>query len=147
MIKVLICCGGGFSSSYMAKALQDDIISKGYQEKMTVDFSPFLESYQVKDNYDVVMCCPHLTLKVSEYLEKYGKNVPYYIFPSMMYGRMYVKDIYRDALDIIEGFKQTQMNPFFFPGEDGYFVSKRVHCYRHYHPDYTPEQLKKDPDH
>lgn len=142
-IKVLICCGGGFSSSYMVKTLRDDIHAKGYQEKMLVEFSPFVTSYKVKDNYDVVMCCPHLTLNLADYLEKYGKNVPYYVFPSLMYGRMNAKDIYQDALDIIEGFKRTHMNPFCFPGESGYMISKRDHCYRHHYPDYTPDQLEQ----
>ena len=142
MIKVLICCGGGFSSSYMVQRVQDDIIAKGYADKLMVEYSPFDMSYKVKDNFDVVMCCPHMALHLEAYVNHYGKNVPYYVFPSKMYGRMYVEDIYQDALDIIEGFKKTQMNPFHFPGEENYMTSKRTHSYRHHFPDYKVEDLE-----
>ena len=77
MIKVLICCGGGFSSSYMVKKVQDSIIEKGYQDRMTVDYSPFDLSFKVKDDYDVVMCCPHMALNLPKFLEEHGKNVPH----------------------------------------------------------------------
>ena len=142
MIKVLICCGGGFSSSYMVKRVQNDIIAKGYQDKLMVEYSPFDLSAKVKDNFDVVMCCPHVALHLEAHLKAYGRNVPYYIFPNKMYGRMYVEDIYQDALDIIEGFEKTGMNPFHFPGEGNYMASQRTHSYRHHFPQYKPEDLE-----
>jgi PTS system cellobiose-specific IIB component len=137
-IRILICCGGGFSSSYMMKKVQNEIIERGWQDKVMIDYSPFDLSYRVKDQYDVVMCCPHLALSIPEYLEKHGKNVPIYILPGKMYGRMYLDDIYQDALDIIDGFRKTGQNPFYFPDEEHYMSSQRIHSYRHYHPEYFP---------
>ena len=39
MVKILICCGGGFSSSVLVKHVQDQIAEKGYQDRVRVDFS------------------------------------------------------------------------------------------------------------
>ena len=133
MIRILICCGGGFSSSVLVKRVQDQIAEKGYQDKIQVDFSSI---YLVEDkfsNYDVVMCCPHLSNSLPHFIELCGGSVPFYLLPTRMYGLLNARDIYEDALDIIEQFKITKKNPFCFPGEENYFSVQRTHSYRREH--------------
>ena len=50
MIRVLLCCGGGFSSSYVAERMKKEIIAKNLSDQLEMEFSPFslvlLEIYQ-----------------------------------------------------------------------------------------------------
>lgn len=130
MIKILICCLGGFSSSSMTKNLQKNIINMGYEDKMEVKFSPFSLASELLDEVDVIMACPHLGYKIPEFINKHGNSVPIYVIPPRMYGTMYVDDIYEDALDIVNEYKETKMNPFHFPNEERNIRIKRIHSYR-----------------
>ncbi len=118
MLSVCICCGGGFSNSVLMRKLKSELVEKGYDDKLKIGFCPFKEVHEHYDEYDVVMACPHLSYKIGDYIEKYGNQVPIYVIPAMMYGTMNVKEVYRDALDIYEGYKKTHKNPMYFPGED-----------------------------
>lgn len=130
MVKILICCGGGFSSSAMATKVQKEIIEKNMQDKVSIEFYPFSIAYEIIDQFDVLMACPHLKYNVPKFLEKHGSKIPIYLLPPKMYGSMHIEDVYEDALDIIEGFKETKMNPFHFPNEDNVIRIKRIHSYR-----------------
>ena len=41
MIRMLICCAGGFSSSAMAEKAKKEIIEKHMEDKISIDFAPF----------------------------------------------------------------------------------------------------------
>ncbi len=131
MIKILICCLGGFSSSAMSVKMSKEIIEKGYENQVSINFQPFSLSHDVMSQYDVIMCCPHLKFEIGSFMKKYDDiDTPIYLLPPKMYGSMNVEDVYEDAQDIIEGFKKTQMNPFHFPNEDNVLRIKRMHSYR-----------------
>lgn len=131
MVKILICCLGGFSSSAMSVKMSNEIKEKGYEDQISIDFQPFALSHDMMNQYDVVMCCPHLKFEISTFMKKYGDiETPIYLLPPKMYGSMNVEDVYEDALDIVEGFKETKMNPFHFPNEDNVMRIKRVCSYR-----------------
>lgn len=131
MVKILICCLGGFSSSAMSVKMSKEIKEKGYEDRVSIDFQPFALSHKVMDQYDVVMCCPHLKFEIGSFMKKYGEiETPIYLLPPKMYGSMNVEDVYEDALDIVEGFKETKTNPFHFPNEDNVMRIKRICSYR-----------------
>lgn len=131
MVKILICCLGGFSSSAMSVKMSNDIKELGYEDKVSIDFQPFSLSHTVLNNYDVVMCCPHLKFEMTKYLQKYTDiNKPLYLLPPKMYGTMNVEDVYEDALDIIEGYQKNPVNPWHFEGEDNVMRIKRVCSHR-----------------
>lgn len=131
MVKILICCLGGFSSSAMSVKMSNEIKEKGYEDRVSIDFMPFTLSHEVMDQYDVVMCCPHLKFTIGTFMQKHENiETPIYLLPPKMYGTMNVEDVYEDALDIVEGFKETKMNPFHFPNEDNVMRIKRVCSYR-----------------
>ena len=131
VVKILICCLGGFSSSAMSVKMSNEIKEKGYEDKISIDFQPFALSHDVMNQYDVVMCCPHLKFEISTFMKKYGDiETPIYLLPPKMYGSMNVEDVYEDALDVVEGFKETKMNPFHFPNEDNVMRIKRICSYR-----------------
>ncbi|MFR1449484.1 MAG: PTS sugar transporter subunit IIB [Beduini sp.] len=132
MIKILICCLGGFSSSTMSVKMSKEIDEKGYNDRVSINFLPFATASRGElDAYDVVMCCPHLKFDVSKFAKTHPNcSTPIYLLPPKMYGSMCVEDVYEDALDIIEGFKSHPIIPFHFEGEDNVMRIKRLCSYR-----------------
>lgn len=126
MIKVLICCAGGFSSSAMAEKAKKEIIEKNMGDKISIDFAPFSMAARELGNYDLLMVCPHQKYQIKRYNDEYVKNqVPIYLIPPKIYGIMAIDIVYQDALDIIEIFRNNPQNPCHFPGEDDVLKIKR----------------------
>lgn len=133
MLNILICCGGGFSSSALSVKVAKEIKEKGLEDEVFIDFSPFSLAYEKMEDFDIIMCCPHLKYKVKEVVEKYAHNdIPVYVLPPRMYGTMFFEEVYQDAKDIIEQFKKNPMNPFVFKGEEDILRVKRFVAYRNY---------------
>lgn len=130
MIKILICCEGGLSSSCLANQLKKQCVEKHYEDKLRIDFSDFQSSYKILNQYDVLMACPHLSYKIPGFIKQYGNQLPIYVIPPRMYGNMLIEDIYEDACDILEGYSKSHLNPFHFPHEDKILHVKRLHSYR-----------------
>ena len=86
MIRVLLCCGGGFSSSYVAERMKKEIIAKNLSNQLEMEVSPFSLVLEKIDNFDIIICCPHLNIYVKQLLEKTDVQVPIYILPPRMYG-------------------------------------------------------------
>ena len=119
MIRILICCAGGFSSSAMAANVKKQIEQNGLGQQVAIDFSPLSGAPKVMQHFDVIVTCPHLRYQLKDFNEKAIKNqLPLYVLPPRMYGIMDVNEIYEDALDIVENFKKNPVNPYFFPGEE-----------------------------
>lgn len=131
MIRVLLCCGGGFSSSYVAERMKKEIIAKGLSDQLEMEFSPFSLVLEKIDNFDIIICCPHLNIYVKQLLEKTDVQVPIYVLPPRMYGNMEIEEIYQDVIDLLEIYQQTHMNPVRFPGEDNVLKITRQKAYKH----------------
>lgn len=130
MIKILLCCGGGFSSSAQAVRAQKEIIELGLQDEVSVEFMPASEGVRHFEGFDIIFLCPHRKYKVKEYNDLYVKNqIPMYLMPPKMYGFMKVEDVLQDAKDLLEMFKENPQNPVHFPGEDNVMTIKRAKAY------------------
>ena len=129
LLKILICCGGGFSSSYVTTRMQKEIKEKQLEDEVSIGFSPFSLMNEVIDQYDVVMCCPHLLMPIKQNFKDTG--IPLYVLPPRMYGRMELEEIIDDAKGVIEIYHQTHMNPVHFPGEENILRVKRYKSYNH----------------
>ena len=53
-MKILICCGGGFSSSYVAMRMQNEINARHLENQYQVDFLPFSLILEKFEEYDVI---------------------------------------------------------------------------------------------
>ena len=131
MIRVLLCCGGGFSSSYVAERMKKEIIAKNLSNQLEMEFCPFSLVLENIDNFDIIICCPHLNIYVKQLLEKTDVQVPIYILPPRMYGNMEIEEIYQDVIDLLEIYQQTHMNPVHFPGEENVLKITRQRAYKH----------------
>lgn len=133
MIRILICCLGGFSSSAMVKKVKNEIIENNLQDKMYVEFSPFSNAYKVFHEYDVIMVCPHTRYEVTAFIKKHDDlEIPIYVLLPKMYGQMKAEELYIDAEDIIRGYKETKANPWHFKGEEETMTIKRACSNRNY---------------
>ncbi len=134
MIKILISCGAGMSSSFLTQKLQAACEEKGWSDRYSFDFYPLeaaqVDAPKVVEQYDIVMACPHLRLFVKKLCENNDLHTPIYILPPQMYGTMILEEVVTDAEDVIAGFKEDHMNPWHFPGEDQPLKIRRKTAYR-----------------
>lgn len=117
MLRIVICCGGGMSSSVLSTHMQQQIEEKGWQDEVSVDYKalPFLKKYQA--DYDIAMLCPHLQYYAIQMAEAGELDIPMYVIPARIYGTMDIASIYEDAVDILKVKEHTTENPLHFPGE------------------------------
>ncbi len=133
MIRMLICCAGGFSSSAMAEKAKKEIIEKHMEDKISIDFAPFSMAARELGDYDLMMVCPHQKYQIKRYNDEYVKDqIPIYLIPPRLYGTMAIEEVYQDAVDILEIFKKNPHNPCHFPGEESVLRIKRDVAYAHF---------------
>ena len=111
MIKILLCCGGGFSSSAIATRMEKEIKEKNLEDKYSIEFLPF-----------------GLGLK-NQTIDK-----PLYLLPPKMYGLMKFDEIIVDIEDVMKMYQENPVVPVKFPGEDNLLRITRGVAYRHAHP-------------
>ena len=118
MLKIMITCGGGFSSSALVTHLNKETEEKGLTDRAHFQYCPYDFGGIGGDvgSVDIVMLCPHLAHQSKELAKKYP-NTPFYVIPTRLYGLMAAEEFIEDAEDAIAGWKETGMNPFYFEGE------------------------------
>ena len=136
MLRVVICCGAGMSSSFLCQRLQNETKARGLENEVSFDFFCFEmginSAQEVLKNYDVAMCCPHLNLDIQRFFKKYDTDCAMYVFPPKMYGTLPYDEVLLDARDVYEEYQKTKMKPFHFPGEDHPLKIKRGVAYRNW---------------
>ena len=98
MLRIAICCGGGFSSSALAAHLEKESEEKGLKERASFIFIPILHLLDRMDEVDVAMVCPHMEMQVRKDAPKY--TIPVTIIPPRLYGLMPAQSFIEDAEDI-----------------------------------------------
>jgi len=130
MIRILLCCGGGFSSSALSSKVQKEIYENNMQNNYYIEFSPFSTAHKKMSEFDIIVCCPHLIFDVKKMLKTSNFNLPIYILPPKMYGLMVFKELVLDVVDIINLYNKTKINPVHFPGEENTMIITRSVAYR-----------------
>jgi len=132
MIKILLCCGGGFSSSAIASRMQKEIIDKGYKDRYSIEFLPFTLGLKELDRFDVVILCPHLKVELDKAIKSMKIDKPMYLLPPKMYGLMKFEEIIVDVEDVIKMYNENPTVPVKFPDEDNLLRITRGVAYRHF---------------
>ena len=126
MIRIMICCAGGFSSSALTEKVKKEIIEKGLSDQMMAEFRPFSTSYEYVNDFDIIMACPHQNYKAPAFVKEHNIQIPVYLIPPRLYGTMPAEDLLEDAKDIIEGYNKDHRNPWCFPEETSLLRIKRA---------------------
>lgn len=134
MIRILLCCGGGFSSSAIATRMKKEIKEKNLEDKYSIEFLPFGLGLKELDRFDVVILCPHLKVELDRALKNQTIDKPLYLLPPKMYGLMKFDEIIVDIEDVMKMYQENSVVPVKFPGEDNLLRITRGVAYRHAHP-------------
>jgi len=130
MIKILLCCGGGFSSSALSRKIEKEILENNMQNDYSIEFSAFSLAIKKISEFDIVICCPHLRFDVKNMIKTINPDRPIYILPPKIYGQMNIKALIPDVIDVIDLYNKTKINPVCFPGEEDTFRIARNVAYR-----------------
>lgn len=130
MIKILLCCGGGFSSSALSNKVKKEILENNMQDDYYIEFSPFSLAEQKMSEFDIIVCCPHLKFDVDKMIRTSTPDKPIYILPPVMYGMIRFKELSLDTIDAIALYNKTKINPVSFPGEENIHRVTRGIAYR-----------------
>lgn len=133
MINILLCCGGGFSSSAIAQRMEKEIVEKQLDQQYHIEFLPFSVGLEEMDRFDVIILCPHLKIELERAQKKYQINKPVYLLPPKMYGLMKFEEIRIDIEDVMKMYQENPTVPVKFPGEDNLLRITRGEAYRKYH--------------
>lgn len=118
MLRLVVCCGGGMSSSVLSKKFQDLIQENHWQDQVSVAYQPFTLLSKQQENYDLALLCPHSVYTAKDLIKKGVITIPVYIIPAQLYGSMKPELLLEDAIDILDIYHDTKMNPLHFPHED-----------------------------
>ena len=109
MLRVAICCGGGFSSSTMAEHLNKQLKAKGLEDKVFLEFIPFANLYgddsafitgtnrDRQDEVDVALLCPHLEFDAKRAVAANKLHIPIFLLPMRLYGLVDVENLIEEA--------------------------------------------------
>ena len=121
-LRIAVCCGGGFSSSALAKRMQKEA------ERRNFRYVPFIDLEGAQDEFDVAMLCPHLQYKAVEVADRF--RIPLYIIPPRLYGMMPAEDLLEDAEDVCAIWGETHTNLVAFPDDPPALSIKRTRSHR-----------------
>ena len=129
MLRIAICCGGGFSSSTMAAHLNRQLEESKYKDEVFLEFIPFSGLWgeaaafhsgrmsERQDEVDVALCCPHLEFPAKDAAKQGKLRIPVFILPMRLYGRIDIDGVVEEAQDVLELWNNGAQNPITFPDE------------------------------
>ena len=143
MIRIAICCGGGFSSSTMAAHLNKQLKEKGLEDKVFLEFIPFGNLYgggdvafvsgvttDRQDEVDVALLCPHLEYPAKTAVKEGKIRIPLFVLPMRMYGLVDIENFVEEAEDVLELWNNGTPNVVTFPDEPRSMTAPRTVSHR-----------------
>ena len=125
MLRLAICCGGGFSSSALAAHMEQEIKQQQLEDKISFVFIPVHALTERQDEVDIAMVCPHSEYYVRQNSAKGVYRIPVTIIPPKLYGLMKADAFIEDAQDLLELWKQGGKNMMTCPEEPRPLAVKR----------------------
>lgn len=143
MLRIAICCGGGFSSSTMAAHLNKQLKEKHLEDKVFLEFIPFGNLYKGgegafvngvttdrQDEVDVALLCPHLEYPAKTAVKEGKLRIPVFVLPMRMYGLVDIENFIEEAEDVLALWKAGTPNVVTFPDEPRSMTAPRTISHR-----------------
>ncbi len=142
MLRIAICCGGGFSSSTMAAHLNKQLAESPRKDDVTLKFIPFSGLWgesaayntgnlkERQDEVDVALCCPHLEFPARTAVKEGRLRIPVFILPMRLYGQIDIENVIEEAEDILELWNNGTPNVVVFPDEPRSMTATRTVSHR-----------------
>ena len=138
MLRIAICCGGGFSSSTMAAHLNKQLAESEHKDDVFLEFIPFSGLWgeaaafhsgrqtERQDSVDVALCCPHLEYPAKDAAKQGKLRIPVFILPMRLYGQIDIDGVVEEAEDVLELWNNGTPNPVVFPDEPRSMTAMRT---------------------
>ena len=141
MLRIAICCGGGFSSSTMAEHLNKQLKEKGLEDEVFLEFIPFgalrdgnTGPFNTRVNrqteVDVALLCPHLEYGAKRAAEAGQLSIPVFVLPMRLYGLVDIENLIEEAEDVMALYESGVTNPVVFPDEPRSMTAMRTVSHR-----------------
>ncbi len=142
MLRIAICCGGGFSSSTMAAHLNKQLAESEHKDDVFLEFIPFSALWgesaafhsgslkERQDEVDVALCCPHLEYPARDAVKQGKLRIPVFILPMRLYGQIDIENVIEEAEDVLELWNNGAQNVVVFPDEPRSMTAMRVVSHR-----------------
>ena len=142
MLRIAICCGGGFSSSTMAAHLNKQLKEKHLEDEVFLEFIPFGNLYgddsafvtgvhrDRQSEVDVALLCPHLEYPARTAAKEGKLRIPVFVLPMRMYGLVDIENFIEEAEDVLELWNNGAQNVITFPDEPRSMTAPRTVSHR-----------------
>ena len=127
MLRIAISCGEGFSSGFLAKHLEEEVMSQKMQDAVSFIRIPYYDLAKRQNEVDIAMIMPHIEWKLK--CTKYDFHIPLYVIPYKAMLRPALQDYIEDAQDILK-LAHGCGGRFCFPGEERTAFVNRICSYR-----------------
>lgn len=99
MLKVVLCCGSGASSGFMAQNIKKAAKKRGLEMEVTARSESLIESFL--DQTDIVLIAPHLKAE-SELIAKRCGAVPTMVIDRQSYGMLDGEKVLNQVLKVLD---------------------------------------------
>ena len=142
MLRIAICCGGGFSSSTVAAHLNNQLQESEYKDEVSLEFIPFSALWgdnaafisgtqrERQDEVDVALLCPHLEFPLKDAVKQNKLRIPCFVLPMRLYGQISIEGVIEEAEDVLELWNNGMSNPITFPDEPRSMTATRAVSHR-----------------
>lgn len=129
MLRMVVCCGGGMSSSVLSQQFNNTIKEQHWEGKISVEYLPLIFLYKHQEKFDIAMVCPHSRYHAIDLVKSGKVSIPLYMIPARLYGSMKLVPLVEDAVDALKIYHDTGENPVHFP-EESLLETKRDTSHR-----------------
>lgn len=142
MLRIAICCGGGFSSRTMAAHLNKQLRERHLEDEVFLEFIPFGhlcgdDSVFVtgverdrQDEVDVALLCPHLEIPAADAARRGKLRIPVFVLPMRMYGLVDIENFIEEAEDVLGLWNSGAKNVITFSDEPRSMTASRMVSHR-----------------
>ena len=99
MLKIVLCCGSGASSGFMAANIKKAAKKRGLDSEVMARSESLIENYL--SNTDIVLIAPHLSAE-SEFITKRCAGVPTMVIDRQHYGMLDGEKVLNRILEILK---------------------------------------------
>jgi len=98
-MKIVLCCGSGMSSGFMAQNIKKAAKKRGIQAEVIARSESLIENFL--NNTDIVLIAPHLASE-SEHIAKRCGDIPVLVIDRTNYGMLDGESILNEILKCLE---------------------------------------------
>ena len=104
MVRILLCCAAGMSTSLLVTKMEAYAASQGIEAKIWAVSANVIDNEA--GNFDVLLVGPQIRYALKKLQKQFGDQVPVDMIPMAQYGRMDGEATVKQAMSMIENFKK-----------------------------------------